>query len=191
MTTLRSKRIIIDLLLHWIMVSKYTRTQHRVVKSVPRCPWLRSASTECIQPASEVKCFTSLENLITQLGLHIRFVRLIVQLKEFTRHLEYGQKQLLLAVVILIFDRLPKQLPKWCRPILTCRLTPSATNWMLTIVCKGILLRPSRDWRATVERRYTRLESLITHAYTIDIHAIKYNKMQCKGNNCTGAAIKL
>jgi len=62
---------------------------------------------------------------------------------------------------------------------------------MLTIVCKGILLRPSRDWRATVERRYTRLESLITHAYTIDIHAIKYNKMQRKGNNCTGAAIKL
>jgi len=116
-----------------------------------------------------VKAWQSYRQEVDCLIRFVRPSRPTVQLKVFARHLEYGQKQLLLGAVMLIFDSLPRQLSQWCGPTLTCRLTPSATNWMLTIVCKGSLLRPPRDWRRLPGR--PRITWLIGIAkYTVGKH---------------------
>jgi len=59
--------------------------------------------------------------------------------RELAWELEYSEKQLLLSVVTLILTWF-RQLSNWCRLILTCQLTPSATDWMLMITCERILL---------------------------------------------------
>ena len=45
---------------------------------------------------------------------------------QLARDLEYGKKQLLLSVVTSILTWL-RELSKWCRPTVTCQLTPSET----------------------------------------------------------------
>jgi len=59
--------------------------------------------------------------------------------KELVTDLEHCWVKVLSTVVTLILTWL-EQLTNWFRPILTCRLLPAATNCMLMIVYKGILL---------------------------------------------------
>jgi len=52
--------------------------------------------------------------------------------------LEYGKKQMLLTVTLILSWLM--ELSDWCRPIWSCQLTSSETDWTL-MMCERILLR--------------------------------------------------